>query len=263
MRYPRKGSVEDSGQPVLIGYWKSDDEPDEPDWPDPRDFVDASWSADERREVAEYLSNGTVAVKSRGLSPCRFCGQHNGHREFTDGTYQWPEGLAHYLWVHEVRLPVAVVTHIKSRLAGFKGWRGLDREWWRTAHIDLGAATSAPPYTAPERFRPRRGQDTATSTSPTVEGAARVRLQSAVRDWFSQRQADAVIYAKLDGLRSALEEATRLGEVTDVEVSLYSGILKSAPPPSGRPRKVKPRKIKLSEILAANEDSLDRPDRTI
>ena len=74
---------------MLIGYWKSDDEPG---WPDPRDFVDASWSADERREVAGYLSNGTVVVEYRGLSPCRFCGRNNGHREFTDGTYQWPEG---------------------------------------------------------------------------------------------------------------------------------------------------------------------------
>ncbi len=183
MRYPRKGSVEDSAQPVLIGYWKSDHEPD---WPDPRDFVDASWSTYERREVAGYLSNGTVVVEYRGLSPCRFCGRDNGHREFTDGTYQWPEGLAHYLWVHEVRLPVVVVTHIKSRLAGFEG-DGLDREWWRTARIDLGAATSTPPYTALERFRSKRGQDTATSTSPTVRGAARVRLESAVRDWFSQQ----------------------------------------------------------------------------
>ena len=130
------GTAEDSARPVLIGYWKSDHEPD---WPDPRDFVDTSWSACERREVAEYLSNGTVVVEFRGLSPCRFCGQRNGHREFTDGTYQWPEGLAHYLWVHEVRLPVAVVAHIKSRLVGFEG-DGLDREWWRTAHIDLGAA---------------------------------------------------------------------------------------------------------------------------
>jgi len=31
-------------------------------------------------------------VRPRGLSPCRFCGRNNGHREFTDGTYQWPEG---------------------------------------------------------------------------------------------------------------------------------------------------------------------------
>lgn len=259
MRYPRKGSAGDSGRPVLIGYWKSDHEPD---WPDPRDFVDASWSAEERREVAGYLSNGTVVVEYRGLSPCRFCGQHNGHREFTDGTYQWPEGLAHYLWVHEVRLPVAVVAHIKSRLIGFEG-DGLDREWWRTAHIDLGGATSTPPYTSSERFASKWSQDTATSTPPTVEGPARVRLESAVSDWFSQRQSDAVIYAKADGLRSALEEATRLGEVTDEEASLYRDILKSAPPPSGRPREVKHRKIKLSEILAVNEDSLDRPDRTI
>lgn len=207
---------------MLIGYWKSDDEPD---WPYPGDFVDASWSADERREVARYLSNGTVVVEYRGLSPCRFCGQDNGHREFTDGTYQWPEGLAHYLWVHEVRLPVAVVAHIKSKLVGFEG-DGLDREWWRTARIDLGAATSTPPYTAMEKLRSKWGQDTATSTAPTVKGAARVRLESAMWDWFSQRQPDAVIYAKADGLRSALEEATQLGEVTDAEASRYRGILR-------------------------------------
>jgi hypothetical protein len=76
-----------------------------------------------------------------------------------------------------------------------------------------------------------------------------------VSDWFSQRQSDAVIYAKADGLRSALEEATRLGEVTDMEASLYRGILKSAPP-SGRPRSGK-----LSDNVQA-EDSVDGTDRT-
>ena len=123
MKSRREGTAEDSARAVLIGYWKGGGERG---WPDPRDFVDASWSADERREVAGYLSNGTVVGECLGLSRCRFCGQHNGHREFTDGMYQWPEGLAHYLWVHEVRLPVAVVAHIKSRLAGFEGG-GLDR----------------------------------------------------------------------------------------------------------------------------------------
>jgi hypothetical protein len=146
----RKGTAEDSAGPVLIGYWKGHGQRR---WPDPRDFVDASWSADERRGVAGYLSNGTVVGECLGLSPCRFCGQHNGHREFTDGTYQWPEGLAHYLWVHEVRLPVAVVAHIKLRLAGFEG-DALDRKWWRTARIDLGAATSTPPYTGAKDLHP-------------------------------------------------------------------------------------------------------------
>lgn len=77
-----------------------------------------------------------------------------------------------------------------------------------------------------EKLRSKWGQDTATSTAPTVKGAARVRLESAMWDWFSQRQPDAVIYAKADGLRSALEEATQLGEVTDAEASRYRGILR-------------------------------------
>ena len=63
-----------------------------------------------------------------------------------------------------------------------------------------------------------------------MKDAARARLESAVSDWFSQRQSDIVIHAKADGIRSALEEATRLGEVTDVEASLYRDILESAPP---------------------------------
>jgi len=238
---------------VLIGYWKGNGQRG---WPDPRDFVDASWSADERCEVAGYLSNGTVVVEFAGLSPCRFCGQHNGHREFTDGTYQWPEGLAHYLWVHEVRLPVAVVAHIKSRLAGFEGG-GLDCKWWRTAHIDLGAATSTPPYTWRERLASKWSQDTAMSTPPPVKGSARVRLESAGRDWRSQKQSNLVIYAKADALRSALEEATRLGEVTDEEISLYREVLKNVPP-SGRPLSGN-----LGEILAANQDRADGTDRTI
>ena len=68
MKSRRKGTAEDSARPVLIGYWKGDGERG---WPDPRDFVDASWSADERREVAGYLSNGTVVVEFLGLSPHR------------------------------------------------------------------------------------------------------------------------------------------------------------------------------------------------
>jgi hypothetical protein len=63
-----------------------------------------------------------------------------------------------------------------------------------------------------------------------VKGPARVRLESAWHDWHSQKQSDLVIYAKADALRSALEEATRLGEVTDEEASLYRDILESAPP---------------------------------
>ena len=93
------------------------------------------------------------------------------------------------MWVHEVRLPADVEAHIQSRLVESERV-GLDRGWWKTAHIDHGTAGSTP---------------------PTTTDSARARLQSTWRDRCSQRQSEAVIYAKADGLHSALEEATQLG----------------------------------------------------
>jgi len=51
-----------------------------------------------------------------GHSHCRFdeCSvpdQQMGSRDLTDGTWVWPEGLAHYVEAHEVSLPEAFVEH--------------------------------------------------------------------------------------------------------------------------------------------------------
>lgn len=81
-------------------------------WPDPRQFVDPTWASNERRLVIDFLQRCTLVNPWRGLSTCRFCGQMNGSAEMTDGVYCWPEGLAHYLDVHEVRLPDEFVTHV-------------------------------------------------------------------------------------------------------------------------------------------------------
>jgi hypothetical protein len=193
--------------------------------------VDASWDEDERREVAGYLSNGTVVAEYRGLSHCRFCHQANGHREYTDRTYRWPEGLAHYVWIHNVRLPSVVVEHTKSRLKQLRR-EGSDRDWWRTAQLDQRGPSSA------------------------ITASALARLRSAGNDWSSQRQSEAVIHAKAARLRSALEEAKRLGEVTGVELYAYEEILEDAP---SRERRSGP----LREMLRANEDGPDGTDRTI
>jgi len=83
-------------------------------WPDPWSFVDPTWRDDERSIVVEHLQTGTLVNQYRGLSPCRFCGRHNGSAELTDGVFCWPEGLAHYLVVHEVRLPEEFVEHVLS-----------------------------------------------------------------------------------------------------------------------------------------------------
>lgn len=93
-----------------IGYWSSNDDSE---LPDPRTLVDVAWEATTRDRVVEYLRAGRVQWIQMGYSTSRFCGMPNGTAELTDGTYLWPEGLAHHLTDHAVRLPdefVAFVT---------------------------------------------------------------------------------------------------------------------------------------------------------
>jgi hypothetical protein len=112
----------------LIGYWTTGASSA---LPDPRLLVDEGWDADERRLVAQYLACGTVARTFMGRSPCRICGVPNGFMELTDWTYAWPEGLAHYVEVHAVRLPREIVRHVLEAIERLddahyddSAWRG-------------------------------------------------------------------------------------------------------------------------------------------
>jgi hypothetical protein len=87
---------------TMIGYWRSTEDPE---WPEPSHFIDPTHDGEEARAVASYLASGTVYRASAGFSPCRICGKNNGAVEYTDGTFVWPEGLAHYVRDHLVRLP--------------------------------------------------------------------------------------------------------------------------------------------------------------
>lgn len=110
----------------LIGYWRNDRHPE---YPHPGDFVDTAWDPAERRAVADYLSSGTVLEVWRGFSPCRFCDVDNGFRDLTDGSYAWPEGLAHYLSDHGVRPPQEFVDHVLTRQQALRQAE-LSLEWW-------------------------------------------------------------------------------------------------------------------------------------
>ena len=96
----------------LIGYWwfpVFDEE-----WPHPKRLV-SKWDPSLRRRIADYLRSGQKRVGYCGWSYCRFgCGR-NGTIEQTDGVYAWPEGLAHYVEVHSVRLPEAFVEHARAQ----------------------------------------------------------------------------------------------------------------------------------------------------
>lgn len=113
----------------LVGYWRNDQHPE---LPHPADFVDPDWDTWERHRVGRYLESGVVAVTYRGLSPCRLCGVDNGHREFTDGEFQWPEGLAHYVHEHSVRPPDGLVRHVLARSDDLEAQRP-SLDWWLSA----------------------------------------------------------------------------------------------------------------------------------
>lgn len=111
----------------LLGFWAS---PGSDVLPDPADLVDAAWDEDERRWVADYLDRGQIAAEFMGASRCRLCACFNGSRELTDGAYLWPEGLAHYVVEHGVRLPAEFLAHIERRLRALEELER-DGSWWR------------------------------------------------------------------------------------------------------------------------------------
>jgi hypothetical protein len=112
---------------IRIGYWLGEWAPA---WPDAQSFVDADWDADERADVASYLQHGIFARAYLGYSFCRFCDQNLGYRELSYGVYLWPEGLAHYVVEHGVRLPARFVEHAAARSAVLADM-GVDDRWWR------------------------------------------------------------------------------------------------------------------------------------
>jgi hypothetical protein len=87
----------------------------------PRRLVDPSWPPEQRRRCIDYLRHGAVWMSFLGFSYCRFrCGvpaQEMGCSTLTDGVWAWPEGLAHYVERHAVRLPEDFIAHIDQNFA--------------------------------------------------------------------------------------------------------------------------------------------------
>ncbi|WP_405065332.1 hypothetical protein OG558_25740 [Kribbella sp. NBC_01510] len=121
---------------ILIGYWSGGYA--DGGWPDVRDFVDQDWDEDERVDVGIYLRNGLVARAWLGFSRCRLCDNAaNGNLDLTDGIYIWPEGLAHYVFDHHVRLPPEFVEHVQARNELADDVH-VDERWWRSVAPPAG-----------------------------------------------------------------------------------------------------------------------------
>ena len=96
----------------MIGYWRGTDR-GTAKLPPPADLVDRGWDCETRTATVKYLRAGDVRSVGLGCSFCRFCGCVNGSTDLTDGVYLWPEGLAHYLECHDVRLPDEFIDHMR------------------------------------------------------------------------------------------------------------------------------------------------------
>ncbi|MBE7448306.1 MAG: hypothetical protein HS111_05295 [Kofleriaceae bacterium] len=100
------------GPPRLetLGFWFNERAPSS--YPRPQALVGA-WDPEARARVVAYLRAGARLHAFAGHSHCRFaCGARPsvmGRRDLTDGDQVWPEGLAHYVEVHGVRLPERLV----------------------------------------------------------------------------------------------------------------------------------------------------------
>lgn len=94
----------------VLGWWFNEQAPTE--LPRPQLLV-GDCAADRRAALAAYLRAGVALLRYPEPSFCRFaCGEGDmGHADLTDGRFVWPEGLAHYVERHDVRLPDHFVEH--------------------------------------------------------------------------------------------------------------------------------------------------------
>ncbi len=98
--------------PVLlrpVGFWST--RPGD-GLPDPGALASKTWEKGRRGKIAAYLKGGAVIDEADELAECRLCGESCGYRERTDGVWRWPEGLAHYVSRHGVKLPPELIEHM-------------------------------------------------------------------------------------------------------------------------------------------------------
>ena len=115
IRREREGQMQER-IPWAIGFWRDPGIRDHR-FRHPIAFVDSEWDLAERRLVADHLRSGKRATSCMGYSWCRFnCGIDDaemGDSDFSDGLWLWPEGLAHYVLEHAVRLPEEFLRHVR------------------------------------------------------------------------------------------------------------------------------------------------------
>lgn len=87
--------------PLFEAHWRSSaEESSELPWPKP----EPGWHARATfLAQLDRIEQAAYRVLYRGISPCRLCGQPNGHVAFRLARWEWPAGFRHYITEHDVR----------------------------------------------------------------------------------------------------------------------------------------------------------------
>lgn len=140
-----------------IGYWFNDLAPST--YPRPQ-LLRGKWRARDRARVVAYLRGGSTFESYRSGTSCRFaCGIPSralGRRDLTDGVWVWPEGLAHYVEAHSVRLPERFLRHALERrrppVVRFSDREGLiDDASWLAWGREQGASLDLSSWVVPSQ----------------------------------------------------------------------------------------------------------------
>jgi hypothetical protein len=92
----------------LVQYLRMEHEKSVQEYPIAQQHVDPQWAIDNPVEwaaVVTHLRAGKEKDWYKGSSSCRLCGCINGSADMTDGEWVWPQGLLHYVIVHDVKPP--------------------------------------------------------------------------------------------------------------------------------------------------------------
>lgn len=104
------------GKLRAIGYWKGFGE--DRRFPNPKSLIDPAGEHPQRDKIIAYLRGGIPQISWLGYSSCRFaCGvpdSEMGTLDLSDGTWIWPQGLAHYAEAHRIRLPREFTDHMHT-----------------------------------------------------------------------------------------------------------------------------------------------------
>jgi hypothetical protein len=100
--YLRMAEKAKSWKRIPIGYWHSKYEPNLPFPKENSSYLSQS----DKDILIQYLTNSNhKKIHCLGHSECRICDKINGSLDIFDGKYIWPEGLSHYIEMHDVELP--------------------------------------------------------------------------------------------------------------------------------------------------------------